>query len=134
MSSLYSFDLKVVVKTRPNLRDNEMTSMMGFSFLEKLFDSIDILDNEKIYLEYPERWLNILEQRVLFDACAKRCPKLKELTVLTHSVYIIQTTPNTCAGIVDKTTDYPDISYDIGVRYCPPIGPDPGLQVFYGGK
>lgn len=113
--------LKVYVKTRPNLRADEMTVFVGQQFLINLFDKsdYDMSSIEDVMIYYPERWLNILEQRALLSAIETRCTNIKTVTILTHSVYIIQCTPNGCLFIIDKSSDYPEISYSNGVRYCP---------------
>ena len=126
-----SFNLEVLITTRPNLRDREMQSQIGYVFLGQLFDSEEILKNEDVYLEYPERWLNILEQRALYHVIEKRCPNIKSLKILTHSVYIIQCTPNSCAKIIDTTEGYPETAdYTIGQRYCPEQKQTGELTVF----
>jgi hypothetical protein len=43
-----------------------------------------------IFLSFPERWLNILEQRALINRIEQFYPKCEELIIKTHSVYIIQ--------------------------------------------
>jgi hypothetical protein len=124
--------LTVHTYTRPNLRDDEMYVYVGQVFLMDLFDSDkDITDTKQIQLIYPERWLNVIEQRILFDAILNRCPNVEKLHIITHSVYIMQCTPNGCLFICDKASDYPEQSYVPGVRYCPSIKPDVGLQVLH---
>lgn len=126
----FPFNLKVYIKTRPNLRADEMTAFIGFGFLEKLFDSDKAIEDEYVTLSYPERWINILEQRILYKKIAARCPNMKEVTIVTHSVYIIQCTPNRCAFMTDKASDYPD-SLDTDIRFCPTVdnvGPTFGIR------
>ena len=94
--------LKLLVKTRPNLRTNEMTIYVGFGFLQNLYDTEkDLTETDRILLEYPERWLNIIEQRALYNMIFERCPNVEEIMILTHSVYIIQCTPAQCCFIID---------------------------------
>ena len=122
--------LKVLTYTRPNLRDDEMFAYVGQLLLSELFDSDkDLTDTKQIQLLYPERWLNILEQRALFEAIKVRCPNVESIKITTHSVYIMQCTPNGCLFLCDKASDYPETKYAPGVRYCPPIKPDTGLNV-----
>lgn len=122
--------LNVLTFTRPNLRDDEMFAYIGQSFLSELFDSEkDLTDTKEIQLLYPERWLNILEQRALLEAISQRCPNVEKITITTHSVYIMQCTPNGCLFVCDKASDYPETKYVPGVRYCPPIKLDTGLNV-----
>ena len=59
----------VYVDPRPNLRGREFTMFAGQLFLKRLFDTDDDMTSEtEVYLEHPERWLNILEIRVLWSA------------------------------------------------------------------
>jgi len=93
----YPFKISVYVYKRPNLRDEglEMEMYMGMDFLRTLFDKMEVRpDITSVKLSFPERWLNIVEQRSIYDRAVKYCPNLKELIIKTHSVYIIQCTPN----------------------------------------
>lgn len=106
-------DLQVLVYTRPNLRSysNEMEMYMGFSVLQSIFTDMKVNPSVKtLYLAYPERWLNIIEQRQLFSRLSKYCPNLEEVTIKTHSVYIIQCTPNIQVGIVKLNGPLPSES------------------------
>jgi hypothetical protein len=126
--------LKVFIRTRPNLRCTaEETNMyIGYGMLEKLFDKgSSIPEIKNIQFWYPERWLNILEQRQLFNAIDQMCPNIETIEVVTHSVYIIQCTPNECAFLMDNAAEYPDISFSPGVRYCP-LSKDSELTIFGG--
>lgn len=104
-------ELKVYVYTRPNLRaySIEMESYMGRNILDNCFDEFKI-DGEttEIFFSFPERWLNILEQRELYDRLDKYYPNLKKVTIKTHSVYIIQCTPSRHIGIVDDSSLIPE--------------------------
>jgi len=102
----YPFELSVYIYTRPNLRDDslEMEMFMGRGVLESLYDRMEVRkDVKSLFLSFPEHWLNITEQRQLFERLAKYCPNLKEVDIKTHSVYIIQCTPNKCAYMMDET-------------------------------
>ncbi len=95
--SYYPFKISVYAYRRPNLRDEglEMEMYVGMDFLRTLFDRMEVRpDITDVKLSFPERWLNIVEQRSIFDRAAKYCPNLKSLVIKTHSVYIIQCTPN----------------------------------------
>ncbi len=64
---------------------------MGLDVLRNLFDGDKILPNvTSLYLSFPERWLNTLEQRQLFKRLNTRCPNITKLTMKTHSVYFLQ--------------------------------------------
>lgn len=100
----YPFELQVIIYRRPFLRDDNLNTemYMGMGVLERLFDKMEVDPLCKdVYLSFPERWLNIVEQRQLLDRLQKYCPNLESATIKTHSVYIIQCTPNTCCAIVD---------------------------------
>lgn len=126
-------EISVLCDPRPNLRDKEMTVFVGQLFLSDLFDTDkDMSEHTSVYLEYPERWINILEQRALFKAIELRCPNMEKVSVLTHSVYIIQVTPSGCLKVISNKEDYPDKGYELGVRYCPMVKDAGGLQVFKG--
>jgi hypothetical protein len=102
----FPFELKLFIYTRPNLRDVdlEMEMFMGRNVLESIYDRMEVLENIKsLFLSFPERWLNIVEQRQLWKRLAKYCPNLEEVQVKTHSVFIIQCTPNKCCLIMDRT-------------------------------
>lgn len=74
MSHHYPFELEVIIYRRPNLRDDalEFEMFMGSNILRKLFDSMEVDTKvDHLFLSFPERWLNILEQRQLFDRLAK---------------------------------------------------------------
>jgi hypothetical protein len=107
-----------------------MTAMMGFGFLERLFDQECEMNDEEVYFEYPERWANLIEQRILYKKIEQRCPNMEKVTILTHSVYIIQCTPNGSVKIMYNKGEYSG-KESIHTRACPLPDPDPGLQQFY---
>jgi hypothetical protein len=81
------------VHQRPNLREEDFQTYMGKQTLQELFDPEIPKINTKLtelYLHYPERWLNIVEQRSLFARIGKYLPKLEQLYIVTHSVYFVQ--------------------------------------------
>lgn len=101
----FKFDLKVFIYTRPHLRDDnlEMELQMGRGVLESLFDRMEMREDiESLHFSFPENHLNIIEQRQIFERLEKYCPNLKGVTIKTHSVYIIQCTPNKCAYMMDE--------------------------------
>lgn len=104
----YPFELQVIVYRRPNLRDDNLEAemYMGRRVLEQLFDKMEVDPTVKdVFLSFPERWLNLIELRQLLDRLQKYCPNLESATIKTHSVYIIQCTPNTCCAIVADDLD-----------------------------
>lgn len=97
-------DVEVLVYRRPNLRDEclEYESFMGIDVLRSIFDQMKMRpDVTDLFLSFPERWLNIIEQRALYPRLAHYCPNLKSLQIKTHSVYIIQCTPSRCVKILE---------------------------------
>lgn len=116
----FPFELEVYIDTRPHLRDDsqEMEMYLGRRVLDSLFDRMEETDDQYLTLSYPERWLNILEQRQLFQRIEKYCPKMKEVKILTHSVYIIQCTPNTCCKLFVEDESIKDDGE--GKLYSPP--------------
>lgn len=83
----------VLVYQRPNLRKEDFSAYRGKNYLEDLFNpEIPNINKEvkELYFHYPERWLNIVEQRSLLTRIGKYMPNVEELVIVTHSVYIIQ--------------------------------------------
>ena len=121
MENTFFSKLRVFITTRPNLRHDEMFTHIGYGILDDLFDNQDknLSGLTEIDLQYPERWLNILEQRSLFDVVKIRCPNIQKIDILTHSVYIIQCTPRECCYIIDDANLYPENQYSLDVRYSP---------------
>lgn len=93
-------NLSVVVFRRPNMfKVNEnMYHMIGFGELEKLFTIEGYKTTSKsLTLYYPERFLNIMEQRVLLERIESA--GFKDVQIATQSTFIIQTTPRDCCKI-----------------------------------
>ena len=94
-------ELKVIVYRRPNMFavQNNLYNLMGLGQLEKLFTEIGYKTSQgKVTWFYPERFLNTLEQRELVSRAEQA--GFTDVTIITHSVYILQTVNNTCIGIV----------------------------------
>ena len=126
-------DFEVKVFTRPNLRDGtgEMLMYMGKGHLETMFDKCTV-DEEttSIHLEYPERWCNILELRAIPERMLVVFPNLEKVTIVTHSVYIIQCVRKDHIGIYDDPSEFPEENYtDLNTRYCKPPDKFQGLWV-----
>ena len=101
-------DLKVYVYRRPHMRDEslEYELHMGTNILRSIFDKMEMLpDVKEVFLSFPENWLNIIEQRVLFQRLGYYCPNLEKVTIKTQSVYIIQCTPNGSCLIINGDND-----------------------------
>ncbi len=86
-------ELMVYVFQRPHMR-SEMLHMelyVGKGVLDNIFEpNPQTRYDEEIFLSFPERWLNVVEERSLFARIGIYYPHLKKLTIKTHSVYIIQ--------------------------------------------
>lgn len=117
------YDLTVRVFTRPNLREGEgeMMMYMGKGVLDNIFDICKVDEKTtSIHFEYPERWANILELRALVYRIPILYPNIKKVTIVTHSVYIIQCVQSEHIRVYDNPSEYPDGGYsDLTVRYCP---------------
>ena len=88
-------ELLVYVYQRPNMRDAqlEFELHMGRNVLDGIFDEQKMMPEvTELYLSFPENWMNIIEQRILYSRLAHYCPNLTKLTIKTQSVYIIQCT------------------------------------------
>lgn len=115
-----SLKIQVYLYRRPNLRTYsiEMESYMGRKALDYLFDFHEPpLESKTLVLSFPERWLNILEQRQLLNRIKGRMPWVEEVTIKTHSVYIIQTCKAEDMLIVEKEGSTLPAETDEGVLY-----------------
>jgi hypothetical protein len=95
-------NLEVLCTRRPWLRDPhlEMELFMGRGVLDNIFDEFRVTPKTThIYLAYPERWTNIIEQRLILPRVAHYYPDLQHLQIKTHSVYILQCCPNVCVKL-----------------------------------
>ena len=81
----------------------EMHLHRGLHILRQIFDGdeVDTLVRH-IYLVFPERWLNIKEERELQDRLARCYPNLRSLRIVTQSVYIIQCTDSANIKVFDN--------------------------------
>ena len=85
-------EIKVTVFKRPNMFkvQNNTLNMIGYNHLEEIYSNPEyIVKGGTLQLFFPERFLNILEQRVLIERAEKA--GFEQLEVITHSVYIVQT-------------------------------------------
>jgi hypothetical protein len=101
----YPFKLEVFVQRRPHMRDDNLEYQLhvGQMVLRQVFDEERIDPSvTKVEFFYPERWMNIVEERSLYDRLVKFCPNLKEVRIITQSVYIIQSTQADCVKIVSS--------------------------------
>jgi hypothetical protein len=109
----YPFEILVYVHRRPHMRCEslEYELHMGKTHLENLFDHERVDEKTtSLYFSYPERWLNIVEERSIYERVKLLYPNLKTLTIKTQSVYIIQCTSAKNIRIVstEAEQDYVD--------------------------
>jgi len=87
--------VKVIIFRRPNMLKVQSNpyNLVGFGALQSMFTDPDYkAESDSLSLYYPERFLNIIEQRVLIHRIIEA--GFEEATILTSSVYIVQTTNN----------------------------------------
>lgn len=101
----YSYKIEVLIHRRPNLLDDNLEYLLyrGQHILRQIFvdERVDeTVRNQDFW--FPERWLNIVQERSLYDRLQKYCPKLQSITIHTQSVYIIQCTPASSCMIVSS--------------------------------
>lgn len=95
MKTSKKFDLTVYLFRRPFMRCEalEMEMYMGQSQLKTMFDDERVDESvTSLFLSFPERWMNIVEERSLYPRIEKYLPNCKEVTIKTQSVYILQST------------------------------------------
>lgn len=88
-------DIEVIVYRRPNMfRVNaNLYNMIGVGELEKFFTVEDYKgDGDEIERYYPERFLNIAEQRSLLQRL--EASNYKKVRIITSSVHLIQCSQN----------------------------------------
>lgn len=111
----YPFKIKLIVTPRPHMRDDNLEYLfcMGTSVLRQVFDQ-EVVDPtvKKVVLYYPERYMNIVEERSLYSRFVKYCPNLESVEIMTQSVYLIQMTRRENILIIEHPDDsgYPQES------------------------
>ena len=117
----YPFELNVYIQRRPHMRDDnlEMVSYVGRSILDQIFDQ-ERVDDSVTYAKFyfPERWMNIVEERSLFNRLEKYCPNLKRVDIITQSVYIIQCTPAGSAKIMCSEDELKQLETESLTQEC----------------
>jgi len=106
-------DLTVYVYQRPHMRDASLDFelYMGRKVLDGIFDDYRMMpDVREVTLPFPENWLNIIEQRLLYRRLGYYCPNLKTVMIKTQSVYIIQCTCAQNLKIIHYDSPTPDES------------------------
>lgn len=108
----YPFELLVLVQRRPHMRDDnlEFQLYMGQGVLRQVFDEERVNpDLTEVTFYYPERWMNIIEERSLYQRLEHFCPNLKKVAIVTQSVYIIQCTPSACVRITSSEQEQQEL-------------------------
>lgn len=123
------YDLRVQVLTRPNLRDtNDFLLYIGRDVCDNCFDRKQIdRDTTALSLRFPERWLNILEQRALIKRIEHFYPNIQKVEIITHSVYILQTVHKEHLSIADDSSQFPEID-DVLAALSPDPWEEKGLM------
>lgn len=101
----YPFELMVYVQRRPHMRDENLEFQLhiGQGVLRQVFDDERIDPSvTEVQFFYPERWMNIIEERSLYQRLQHFCPNLKKVSIVTQSVYIIQCTPSSMVRITQS--------------------------------
>lgn len=104
----YKFKIQVNCHRRPNKLDDNFEMMMyiGQGVLRQIFVQERVDPTVKnVHLWFPESWLNVVQERSIFDRLEKYCPNLEELVIDTHSVYIIQCTPSGMVKIISSQAE-----------------------------
>lgn len=119
--------IELLVFRRPNMfnvNDN-MFNMIGYGELKNMFT----IENYKtkhsnLTLYYPERFLNVTEERLLIERCEKA--GYEGVKIVTHSVYIIQTVKHNNIKIVNDAIN--DGDFKVSNDYVG-LPDDSGLNV-----
>lgn len=93
--------IKVLVYRRPNMFKvmNNLYHRIGTGELENIMNIEGYTsDHNSLTLFYPERFLNIIEQRALIYKAEKA--GINFINITTSSVYIIQTVDSSNIGII----------------------------------
>jgi hypothetical protein len=126
MHNGYGYEIIVYGYTRPNFLDDsfEFESYMGCAQLRNMYLPKGKIDTktDSIFLSFPERWLNIVQERCIYEKIKYFYPNVKKVTIKTHSVYIMQCTPSDCMQIVDVPTPEFDNANPEAILYNEMVG------------
>ena len=89
-------DVEVIVFRRPNMFNvqENLYNLIGYGELQKLFTIENYeCEEQELVLYYPERFLNIVEQRVLLQRI-EDAKNYKRCQIITSSAFIIQSSKN----------------------------------------
>ena len=120
-------DIEIIVYRRPNLFsvNNNMFNLMGITELERFFTIPDYKGGGETWvLYYPERFLNIVEQRALIQRLEKS--DYKKVQIITNSVFIIQCSKNVKIAELNENLD--ENQFQLSYTPCG-LPDDSGLSV-----
>ena len=107
---------EVIVLRRPDFLadDFEYESYIGVGVMRNCFKEYIVKDDvTDITISFPERWLNIIERRMLFNRISQYYPNLKTLLIKTHCPILIGCVPNKYAYLLTAENDVinnPDVT------------------------
>ena len=95
--------LKVYVYRRPNLFNvqESLYSLIGYGVLKSLYTDENYTapeDDRTLLLYFPERFLNILELRVLVQRLEKA--GFEDVVISTGNEHLLTTVPSECIGVI----------------------------------
>lgn len=116
------YDLKLYVYQRPDMRSPqiEFIGYIGKIALDNMFEYMitDEITTE-LFFVFPERFLNIIEERCLYSRIEKFYPNVTKVIIMTQSVYLIQCTKREDVLIVQPNDGKP-IMMESDVDYFDP--------------
>jgi hypothetical protein len=95
--------IEVIAYQRPDLMayDAQMSAYIGLDVYQYLFRGVqEVRRDTGLLLIFPERWLNIVEQRELISRITERMPWVSSVTIKTHSPFILQMVRSECIQVV----------------------------------
>lgn len=126
-------EIEVIVFRRPNMfkvNDN-LFNMVGYIDLEGIFTNENYKPLSKtIELYYPERFLNILEERTLIRRLESF--GFEKVKITTHSEHICTTVPNDCLRVVQDELIEESSQFRLSNDWVG-LPDDSGLNVIFGG-
>jgi hypothetical protein len=109
---MHPFKIKLLIQRRPHMLDENLEYLLhiGTKVLRLIFDD-ECVDKTVTSLKmyYTERWMNIVEERSLYNRLQYFCPNLKDLEIMTQSVYLIQMTEKSSYLIVQSTDEQENV-------------------------
>ena len=101
--AMYGYDIQCYLYLRPNKFDESFEYLIQFgkSVLQDLYlkETVD-LTVKSVELWFPEAWLNVVQQRCLFNRLKKYCPNVETLVICTHSEHFITMLRKECILLI----------------------------------